>query len=465
MSDNPLRKIPKVDTILDSPAFKRLETRFPEFVLKEVLREYLDSLRFEIKNGGKTAVPGIDEIVEEISHRTQVLVEPGLKRVINATGVIIHTNLGRSVLAKEAVDAIMNVATGYSNLEYDLKKGTRGSRYDHCTAVLKRLTPAGDALVVNNNAGAVFLVLNTLAEGKEVIISRGELIEIGGSFRIPDVMKKSGAVLREVGTTNRTYIEDFERAIGDNTGLIMKAHTSNYRIRGFTHEASSEEMVELGRKYGIPTYFDTGSGFFHAYEGLGHTGEPIISEELKTGFDVISFSGDKLLGAPQAGIILGKEECVDAIKHNPITRALRPDKFTLAGLEATLLLCLDAASAAQKVPTIAMISEPEENLHKRARRLASLLKRRCPGADISVVETESEVGGGSFPDMVISSAGLALVPSGMTVDTFEKRLRDRPVPVIARIEKERLIFDMRTVLKHDETDLVETVVSVYTDAP
>jgi L-seryl-tRNA(Ser) seleniumtransferase len=465
MPDNPLRKIPKVDTILDDPGFKKLEMRFPEAVLKDVLREYLDSLRSGIKAGLISSVPGIEEIVDDVSRLTQALVEPGLKRVINATGVIIHTNLGRSVLAREAVDAIMKVATGYCNLEYNLGTGTRGSRYDHCTAVLKRLTSAGDALVVNNNAGAVFLILNALAEGKEVIISRGELIEIGGSFRIPDVMKKSGAILREVGTTNRTYIEDFERAIADNTGLIMKAHTSNYRVRGFTHEASSGELVELGRRYGIPTYFDTGSGLFHAHEGFGHTGEPIISEELKTGFDVISFSGDKLLGAPQAGIILGKEECIDIVKRNPITRALRPDKFTLAGLEATLLLCLDAPSAAQKIPTIAMISESRDSLDKRARRLASVLKKRCPGADISVIHTGSEVGGGSFPDMIIPSAAIALVLPHSTADAIEKRLRDRPVPVIARIEKERLIFDMRTVLVHDEKDLVEAIASVYTDAP
>ncbi len=465
MPDNPLRKIPKVDAILVNPGFKKLEARFPETILKDVLREYLDSLRSGIKTGRAVAVPGIDTIVDEVSRLAQALVEPHLKRVINATGVIIHTNLGRSVLVEEAVNAIMKVATGYCNLEYNLVTGVRGSRYDHCTSVLKRLTSAGDALVVNNNAGAVFLILNALAEGKEVIISRGELIEIGGSFRIPDVMKKSGAILKEVGTTNRTYIEDFERAIGDNTGLIMKAHTSNYRVRGFTHEASSGELVGLGARYGIPTYFDTGSGLFHAHESLGHTGEPIISEELKTGFDVISFSGDKLLGAPQAGIILGKEECIDVIKRNPITRALRPDKFTLAGLEATLLLCLDAASAARKIPTIAMISESRDNLDKRARRLASVLKKRCPGADISVVHTGSEVGGGSFPDMVIPSSAIAIVPSAITADAFEKRLRDRPVPVIARIEKERLIFDMRTVLAHDEKDLIEAIASVYTDAP
>lgn len=465
MPDNILRKIPKVDAILEDPGFKALSGRFPGPVLKEVLREYLDFLRLEIKSGAMSAVPAIDEIMREIELRAGALVAPGLKRVINATGVIVHTNLGRSVLPGEAMNAIMKVAMGYCNLEYDLVKGARGSRYDHCAAVLKRLTSAGDALVVNNNAGAVFLILNTLAEGKEVIISRGELVEIGGSFRVPDVMKKSGAVLREVGTTNRTYIEDFERAIGDNTGLIMKAHTSNYRIRGFTHEASSEELVELGRRYGIPTYFDTGSGFFHAYPGLGHTGEPIISEELKTGFDVISFSGDKLLGAPQAGIILGKEDCLSIIKGNPITRALRPDKFTLAGLEATLLLCLDEASAVEKIPTVAMISASWEDLQRKARRIAGKIKKKCPQADISVVETESEVGGGSFPDMIIPSVGIEVAPSPMTADAFEKRLRRYAVPVIARIEHERLIFDMRTILAYDEPDLAAAIISVYTDAP
>lgn len=464
MPNNLLRKIPKVDSILESTGFKGLKARFPESVLKEVLREYLDALRFDIRNG-RSMVPVIDEIVREISMLAQTLVEPRLRRVINATGVIIHTNLGRSVLAEEAAKAIMRVAAGYCNLEYDLEKGIRGSRHDHCISVLKRLTSAGDSLVVNNNAGAVFLILNTLAEGKEVIISRGELIEIGGSFRIPDVMKKSGAVLREVGTTNRTYIEDFERAIGDNTGLIMKAHTSNYRIRGFTHETSSEEMVELGRRYGIPTYFDTGSGFFYPYDGLGHSGEPIISNELKIGFDVISFSGDKLLGAPQAGIILGKSEYLDRIKRNPITRALRPDKFTLAGLEATLLMCLDPGSAAANIPTIAMITEPKEKLAKRARRLASQVKKRCPGVRIEILDVDSEVGGGSFPDMIIPSAGIALVPPAMTVAAFEKRLRDHIVPVIARIEHDRLIFDMRTVLAHDETDLAAAIISVLTDVP
>lgn len=459
-----LRQIPKVDAIMVSAGWKTLVAACPEAVAKDALREYLDSLRMAIKEGKSNVVPSVEEIARDVSKIAASLMEPGLKRVINATGVIIHTNLGRSLLAKKAVDAIVNVATGYSNLEYDIEKGTRGSRYVHCTSILKKLTGAEEALVVNNNAGAVFLILNTLAEGKEVIIARGELIEIGGSFRIPDVMKKSGAILREVGTTNRTYIEDYERAIGENTGLIMKAHTSNYRIRGFTHEASSEELARLGKKYNIPTYFDTGSGLFYNFEGLGTGGEPLIPDELKKGFDIVSFSGDKLLGATQAGITIGEKGCIDAMKKNPMTRALRPDKFTLAGLEATLLLCLDAPSAASDIPTFRMILEGKDSLAKRARRIASQLRKRCRDAGISVVDIHSEVGGGSFPDMVIPSVGVALRPAAMSIAELEKRLRRLTVPVVARIEKETLILDMRTVLARDEGDLVAAVASVLENA-
>jgi L-seryl-tRNA(Ser) seleniumtransferase len=464
MPNNLLRQIPKVDAILETAGWKMLVSACPEALAKDVLHEYLDALRLAIKEGRTTSVPSAEKIAGDVSARTAALIQPGLKRVINATGVIIHTNLGRSLLAGAAIDAILKVATGYSNLEYDIGKGARGSRYVHCRSILTRLTGAEDALVVNNNAGAVFLILNTLAEGKEVIIARGELIEIGGSFRIPDVMKKSGAILREVGTTNRTYIEDYERAIGDNTGLIMKAHTSNYRIRGFTHEASSEELVELGKRYNIPTYFDTGSGLFYNFEALGHRDEPLIPDEVRKGFDVVSFSGDKLLGAPQAGIVIGEKDCLEAMKENPMTRALRPDKFTLAGLEATLLLCLDAASAAANIPTIRMILEQKDTLVKRARRVASQMRKRCPGARPSVVDVYSEVGGGSFPDMVIPSVGVALQPGTMTIDALEKGLRGLPVPVIARIEKDRVILDMRTVLAQDERDLTAAVSSVLDNA-
>jgi len=341
MANELLRKIPKIDDVLASDGWQKLIKNFSEEVAKNALRQYFDDLRAGIKNGDIAALPALSDIVDETRKKAIVMTTPTLRWVINGTGIIIHTNLGRSLLAQAAIDAIVNAASHYSNLEYDLNKGARGDRYEHCTSILKKLSGAENALVINNNAGAVFLILNTLAEGKEVIISRGELIEIGGSFRIPEVMKKSGAVLKEVGTTNRTYIADYERVINENTGLIMKAHTSNYRIRGFTHEADIEELSALGKKYNIPTFYDAGSGLLYSVKASGILDEPLISQEVAKGLDVVSFSGDKLLGAPQAGIIVGEKTLIDAMKKNPMTRALRPDKFTLAGLESTLLLYLD----------------------------------------------------------------------------------------------------------------------------
>lgn len=458
-----LRQIPKVDGVLKSAGWEVLVSSLPENIAKDVLREYLDSLRLAIRRGNVMSVPSIDDIIETVKATTMTLVAPGFKKVVNATGIVIHTNLGRSILSKKAIDAIVRAAGHYSNLEYDIEKGVRGSRYTHCSSVLKRLAGAEEALVVNNNAAAVFLAINTLAEGKEVIISRGELIEIGGSFRIPDVMRKSGAILREVGTTNRTHIEDYERAINDNTALIMKAHPSNYRIRGFTHEASSEELAALGRRYGITTFFDAGSGLLYPLKGLGLLNEPVIPVELRKGFDVISFSGDKLLGATQAGIIVGNKECLEAMKKNPMARALRPDKFTLAGLESTLLIYMDRMSAEREIPTVRMILEDRETLKKRAKRLAFTIRKRCPGVDITVVEIDSEVGGGSFPDMAIPSAGISLKGPAMTVDSLEKSLRNLAVPVLGRIESERLILDMRTVLEEDEADLLAGLTSVLGD--
>ena len=464
MSKELLRKIPKVDEILANKNWAILVRNHPEEVAKNALREYLDELRGEIRDGKAHLIPKTDVIIEETRKRTVILTTAGLKRVINGTGIIIHTNLGRSVLAKKAIDAIVETASHYSNLEYDTRTGERGDRYEHCVAILKRLCGGEAALVVNNNAAAVFLVLNTLAEGKEVLISRGELIEIGGSFRIPDVMRKSGVILKEVGTTNRTYIADYERAINENTGLIMKAHTSNYRIRGFAHEASSEELTALGKKYNIPVFYDAGSGLLHNVKVPGVLDEPLIIREVAKGFDVVSFSGDKLLGGTQAGIIVGEKTCVDSMKKNPMTRAFRPDKFTLAGLESTLLLYLDMKTAKEQIPTLKMIEEDPSVLKRRARRLAGELKKRCDNIDISAVEVRSEVGGGSFPDVIIPSSGISLKLRAMTAADLERRLRSLDVPIIGRIEKETLILDMRTILKEDETLLIKGIQAVARDA-
>jgi L-seryl-tRNA(Ser) seleniumtransferase len=464
MSDRELlRKIPKVDDILQHESWGKLVHIYPEGIAKDALHTLLDELRLAIKEGKAASIPSLQEIIHDVEKGVVGLITPGLKRVINGTGVVIHTNLGRSILANAAIEAVKNTASHYVNLEYDLKKGTRGDRYEHCLFILKKLTGAEGALVVNNNAGAVFLVLNTMAEGKEVIISRGELIEIGGTFRIPDVMKKSGSLLQEVGTTNRTYREDYERAISENTRLIMKAHTSNYRIRGFTHGTKTEELISLGKEHHIPTYYDAGSGLLFPLKGVGMYDEPYILEEITRGIDLISFSGDKLLGAPQAGIILGRNAYIEAMKKNPLTRALRPDKFTLAGLEATLLLYLDMETAKREIPTLRMIYEEKGILKRRAQRIAKIVKNRCPALSVSIVELSSEVGGGTLPDVLLPSFGIALKLHTISVESFEERLRNLTVPIIGRIERNILLLDMRTILKDDEPFLISGIETALQD--
>jgi len=454
---NLLRQIPKVDEIIKHKTWAELSIKYPQDTLKNSLRIYLDEIRKDILAERITSIPSIENILEKVESYSRVEISTNLKRVINATGIIIHTNLGRSLLADNAIEAIKNVALHYTNLEYDLESGTRGSRYNHCIKIIKRLTGAEDALVVNNNAAAVMLVLNTLAEGKEVIISRGELIEIGGSFRIPDVMKKSGAILKEVGTTNRTYIKDYENALSSSTGLFMKAHTSNYVIKGFVSQIKTEDLVALGIKYSIPTYFDAGSGLMFPFLGSEATGEPCIKDEIKKGIDIISFSGDKLLGATQAGIIIGKKTFIEQCKLNPLTRALRPDKFTLAGLESTLILYLDEKKAKESIPTLKMLVEDERTLKRRALVLARRLKRHSLSIHVDTTPVYSEVGGGSFPDFKLPSYAVTVIPENMPLDVFEERLRYLHIPIIARIEKERLIFDVRTILKKDEEDLIKGI--------
>ncbi|MCX5811267.1 MAG: L-seryl-tRNA(Sec) selenium transferase [Proteobacteria bacterium] len=445
-----LRNIPKVDEILKHDSWKRLVKIYPESVAKDALRSCLDDLRVSIKEGKINEIPSTNEIIEVAEKHAKLSISPRLKRVINGTGVVIHTNLGRSLLPKSAIEAVINAASSFTNLEYDLQTGSRGDRYEHCTFILQKLTGAESALVVNNNAGAVFLILNTFAEGKDVVISRGELIEIGGSFRIPDVMKKSGALLREVGTTNRTFIEDYEFAISESSGLLMKAHTSNYRIRGFAHEATGEEILSLSEKYNLPAYYDAGSGLLFPIKKLGIHDEPCIMDELKKGWDIISFSGDKLLGAPQAGIILGEKAYIKALKKNPVTRMLRPDKLTLAALESTLLLYLDDSVAQREIPTLRMLNEEKDVLKIRALGLAKKIRKLSDKLTVAAMEMSSEVGGGSFPDVFIPSFGMAIKPFDISVDEFEERLRNLDVPIIGRIGKDMLLFDLRTILKEDE---------------
>ena len=453
-----LRKIPKVDELLAAAEIKELLEVHPPEVVREGIRNGLERLRQAILSAEKAA-----DITDETFTLPRLLpmfkeeiakqVNPNLRQAINATGVVIHTNLGRSPLSERALKQIEEVAQGYSNLEYDLIKGARGSRYSHVEEILLRLSKAEGGLVVNNNAGAVVLALNTLATGREVIVSRGELVEIGGAFRIPDVMAKSGGTLREVGTTNRVHLKDYEEAINKNTGLLLKVHTSNYRVVGFTSEIGLEELVQLGEKHNLPVMNDLGSGCLLDLSAYGMQKEPTVQEAIKTGVGVVTFSGDKLLGGPQAGIILGKKDLIDMIKANPLNRALRIDKLTLAALESTLIAYLSESEAIKEIPALRMLTIPLTELQKRAKRLQQLLEKETEGAAIEIIETTSQVGGGALPLHDLPTWAVAVKPSKASLEALEAALRNQAPPIIARISDDRLCLDLRTI-QADEFTLI-----------
>lgn len=451
-----LRQLPKVDQVV-SAIEADLVTELGYQVVVDKVREAIAVVRKRIIAG--ETIPAPEEVVLDLTYRLlQAARRPSLRRVINATGVILHTNLGRAQLSDAAKDQLWQVASSYSTLEYDLGAGRRGSRYSHVAELLCRITGAEAALVVNNNAAAVLLALSTLARGKEAIVSRGQLVEIGGAFRIPEVMEQSGAVLREVGTTNKTRISDYEQAVNENTAVILKVHTSNYRIVGFTEEVTTEELVELGRRYQIPVLEDLGSGVLIDTRQFGLSHEPTVLEVVAAGVDVITFSGDKLLGGPQAGIIVGKAEYIDEMKENPLTRALRIDKLTLAALEATLRLYLDEQVALERIPTLQMLRLTRQELLGRAEKLCRLIKPDLPEhAAVEIIETYTQVGGGSLPLERIPSAGVALTSSLYSANRIEHLLRTADVPVITRIEDERVICDLRTVKPAELELLAETL--------
>jgi len=384
--------------------------------------------------------------------------------VINATGVVLHTNLGRAPLSAEALRNLVEVAGGYSNLEFNLETGERGSRYEHVEDLLCRISGAESALVVNNNAGAVLLALNTLAEGKEVIVSRGQLVEIGGSFRIPDVMRKSGARLVEVGTTNRTHPGDYERAITAETALLLKVHASNFRILGFTAEVSLKDLVALAGARGLPVMEDLGSGCFVDLSAYGIEHEPTVQEAVQAGADVVTFSGDKLLGGPQAGIILGKKKFIDPIKKNPLNRALRIDKLTLAGMEATLKIYLDPSRVIKALPALGMMTWPAEEVKKRAGRFRRKVGRELPaGYQVTLREDSSQVGGGALPLQALPTWVVAIRPLLLSAASLEERLRKSDPPVIARVKEEEVLLDLRTVAGEEEAALLEAVKKALKD--
>jgi len=448
-----LRKIPSVDEILTHPEIPDLIKTYSRSLVVETIRTCLNELRERLlRSDGPSEVDDSlfspDRLSALLKEELQRQTDPRLRRVINATGVVIHTNLGRSPLHPAAIQHLVEVSKAYSNLEYDLDRGERGSRNSHVDGILCRLSGAESAMVVNNNAGAVLLALNSLAEGRDVVVSRGELVEIGGAFRIPDVMKRSHALLREVGTTNRTHLEDYEKAIGPETALLLKVHTSNFRVMGFTSDVALPELVRLGREHHLPVMEDLGSGCLVDLTRYGLQKEPTVREVMETGVDVVTFSGDKLLGGPQAGILLGKKKILDLVKTNPLARALRIDKLTLAALESTLLLYLDEKRAMAEIPTLRMLTFDRNRLKRRGKRLLKQLTG-ANGIEAVLKEDVSQVGGGSLPLQELPTLVIAIRPLCCSVNELEKSLRRGNPPILSRISREELILDLRTVFDEE----------------
>jgi L-seryl-tRNA(Ser) seleniumtransferase len=441
MSD-PRRTLPSVTALLDRDAVRALLTRAPRSVVVDAIRATIDDARTG------ASVPGDDRAWDHaVAAALERAQQPSLRRMINATGVVLHTNLGRAPLADAAVAAMQRVASGYSNLEYDVGRGARGSRYTHCVALLRELTGAEDALVVNNNAAALVLALNTLASGRAAVISRGELVEIGGSFRIPDIMERSGARLVEVGTTNRTHIADYEQALGADTAAILKVHRSNFAMEGFVAEVAPRALAKLATTHNVPLVHDLGSGLLIPLDDFGLSGEPTVAEAVRAGATLVTLSGDKLLGGPQAGIIVGAADTMLRLRENPLLRALRVDKLTLTALEATLALYRDPEVARREVPVLAMLGRSVEELRTRAESL-----RKQVGAG-TVESTDSSVGGGAFPTARIESVALSFADG----KHLEERLRLGEPAVIGRITDDRLLLDLRTV-QPDQDDILATAV-------
>jgi L-seryl-tRNA(Ser) seleniumtransferase len=448
-----LRQIPAVDELLGRPALRALDRRVGHRLVVDATRQVLQSLRGRIA-AGELAEISAEMLEREIVAAAGSAAEFSLKPVINATGVILHTNLGRAPLAPQAVQHLVETATRYSNLEYDLVEGQRGKRDVHTHRLFARLLGAEMALVVNNNAAAVFLALNSLAEGAEVIISRGELIEIGGSFRIPDICAKSGAVLREVGTTNRTRLEDYAATITDRTRAIVRVHPSNFRVVGFTERPELGPLVELAHQHQLLFIEDLGSGSVVDLEPFGIRDEPWAGPSIKAGVDVVTFSGDKLLGGPQAGILIGKSEPLEKIRRNPLFRALRVDKLTIAALEATIAIYL--RGDLNEIPALRMMQTPSANLAQRARQLAERIGE-IPGVTTEVREGESVLGGGSTPGQSIPTSLVAVSHQRLSAERLESRLRAQSPPIIVRVERDQVLLDLRTVFDEQDETLIEGI--------
>ena len=459
MSKHLLSQIPAINKILLLDEIKELMNTYTEVAIKSAIKQYIEEIKQAILNEELSEVPSLSKIVGEVAKIVEKEDKNSLRRVINATGTILHTNLGRSLLSEKIKENIESVAFNYSNLEFDIDNKKRGSRYVHLIDIIKKLTGAEDVLVVNNNAAAVLLTLNTLVKDQEIIVSRGELVEIGGAFRIPEIIKLSGGVPVEVGTTNKTHLKDYENAITEETGALLKVHTSNYKILGFTESVSNEEISYLARENELVSINDLGSGQFVDFSKFGLPYEPTVKEILDSGIDIVTFSGDKLLGGPQAGIIVGKKKYIEKMKKNQLTRALRVDKMTLASLEATLKLYLDEKDALEHIPTLHMISLSKERLFGKA----DILKTKLSSLDfdIRIEEDKAEVGGGSYPASYLESVAVKLTHRKLHATEIERRLLEVEIPIITRIKDNSIILDMRT-LRTREFDIVKVALEEVT---
>lgn len=441
--EDPRRRLPGVDRLLEREEASAWSRRWGREAVASALRETLEAARLRLGRDGEATVPDAERLLEEAEERLERAARPSLRPVLNATGVVLHTNLGRAPLAEEALEAAREVGKGYSNLEYDLDSGERGSRQGHAAGLLCELTGAEAALVVNNNAAAVSLAVNELAAGREVLVSRGEMVEIGGSFRIPDVVRRSGATLRGVGTTNRTRLSDYREALGPSAGMILKVHPSNYQVEGFTERTPLPELVALGREADVPVVHDLGSGLLRPELLEGFPPEPSPGDALRAGADLVTWSGDKLLGGPQAGVIVGGEEIVARLAGNPLLRAFRPDKSLLAALEATLRLYRDPEGALERIPALRLLTEPVESVERRAGR--ALETADLPAsARVEVRRMQAVVGGGAYPDHRIPSAGWSV--TGPSPDRLDTECRAARPPLVGRIREGEYLLDFRTLL-------------------
>jgi L-seryl-tRNA(Ser) seleniumtransferase len=457
-----LRAIPSVERLLGDPLVVEIGRKLPRWIVLEAARDLLAETRRGITEGTIQTEVKIDDLARRVEARAAARARRGIRKVINATGVVIHTNLGRSVLADVAIAAVGEVARSYSSLEFDLEDGARASRTGAVDGLVARIVGSEDAFVVNNNAGAVLIALSTLSAGKEAIVSRGELVEIGGSFRLPDVMEKSGARMVEVGTTNRTRIEDFEAAITGETAVILKVHPSNFAMTGFVEMPSRRQLAELARRRGLVTIEDLGSGALFDLAKIGITREPMPQESIADGIDVVTFSGDKLLGGPQAGLIAGRRDLVEKLRTDPLARALRIDKMTLAALEETLRVYLEPERLPAEIPTLRMLAMPLDRLKARAERAARCLSEGLgQAARVSAAEAVSQVGGGSLPLAEIATYVIAVEPVAQSANKVVAALRQGHFPVIARIVEDRVLMDLRTVEPNDDDLLVKIVIEAF----